>query len=134
MVERFEKAYPAAVQCFLEDFEACIAHLKYPLGHRRTIRTTNLLERLFEEDRRRTKVLPHAFGERPLLKLMYAATIRASSRWRGIKVTAFDRAQLEAIRKEQDEAFAERHRQQTTTKKRTINRSPHQRISSKTGT
>ena len=126
VIERYEKALPSAVRCFLEDFEACIVHLKYPLGHRRSIRTTNLLERLFEEDRRRTKVLPHAFGERPMMKLMYAAVIRASSRWRGIKITAFDRAQLEAVRKERDEAFAERHRP--------INRSPRSRVSSKTVT
>ena len=36
------------------------------------IRSTNLLERLFEENRRRTKVLAHAFGERPMLRLMFA--------------------------------------------------------------
>ncbi len=101
-------------------------HLKYPLAHRRSIRTTNLLERLFEEDRRRTKVVPHAFGERPMMKLMYAAVIRASSRWRGIRMTAFDRARLEALHKERDQAFAERHRP--------INRSARSRVSSKTGT
>ena len=33
----------------------------------------NLLERLFLEERRRTKIIAHAFGERPVLKLMYAA-------------------------------------------------------------
>jgi transposase-like protein len=44
---------------------------------------TNLLERLFGEERRRTKVIPHVFGERAVLKLMYAALIRAAERWRG---------------------------------------------------
>jgi hypothetical protein len=39
----------------------------------------NLLERLFGEERRRTKVIPHAFGERAVLKLMYAALIPAPS-------------------------------------------------------
>ena len=53
---------PSAVACLDDDFEACIAHLKFPLGHRRAIRTTNLLERLFGEERRRTKVIPHAAG------------------------------------------------------------------------
>ena len=56
------------------------------LRHRRVIRTTNLLERLFLEERRRTKIIPHVFGERPVLKLMYAAVIRAADRWRGIIV------------------------------------------------
>src|SRR5204863_533283 len=64
---------PSAVACLDDDFEACIAHLRFPLGHRRVIRTTNLLERLFGEARRRTKVIPHAFGERAVLKLVYAA-------------------------------------------------------------
>ncbi len=69
------------MQCFRDDFDACIAHLRFPLRHRRVIRTTNLLERLFLGERRRTKIIPHAFGERPVLKLMYAAVIRAADRW-----------------------------------------------------
>jgi putative transposase len=45
---------PSSVACLDDDFEACIAHLTFPLAHRRAIRTTNLLERLFGEERRRT--------------------------------------------------------------------------------
>src|SRR5438477_13152223 len=85
---------PSAVACLDDDFEACIAHLRFPLGHRRVIRTTNLLERLFGEARRRTKVIPHAFGERAVLKLVYAALIRAAERWRGIRITEFEQRQL----------------------------------------
>jgi putative transposase len=85
-----------------DDFEACIARLKFPLGDRRAIRTTNLLERLFGKERRRTKVIPHAFGERAVLKLMYAALIRAAECWRGIKVSEFEQRQLQAIRDEID--------------------------------
>lgn len=68
--------------CFEADFEACIAHLKLPVAHRRVTRTTNSLERLFGEERRRTKVIPHAFGERAVMKLMFAALMRASQTWR----------------------------------------------------
>lgn len=99
---------PSAVACFEDDFEACIAHLKFPLAHRRAIRTTNLLERLFGEERRRTKVIPHAFGERAVLKLMFAALIRAAERWHGIRMTEFELRQLRAIREELDRAHAER--------------------------
>lgn len=99
---------PSAVACLDDDFEACIAHLRFPLGHRRAVRTTNLLERLFGEERRRTKVIPHAFGERAVLKLMYAALIRAAERWRGIRVTEFEQRQLKAIRAELDRDHAER--------------------------
>ena len=41
-------------------FDACIAHQKLPLAHRKVTRTTNLLEWLFGEERRRTKTIPHA--------------------------------------------------------------------------
>ena len=34
--------------------------------------------RLFGEERRRAKVIPHAFGERTVMKLMFAAIIRAT--------------------------------------------------------
>src|SRR5438874_7010328 len=72
------------------------------------IPVTNLLERLFGEERRRTKVIPHAFGERAVLKLIYAALIRAAERWRGLRMSEFELRQLTAIRNELDRAHAER--------------------------
>jgi len=114
-VKRYRKSCPTAVNCFLEDFEACIAHLVFPVTHRKAIRSTNLLERLLEEDRRRTKVLPHAFGEKGLLKLMFASTIRASQKWRKLTITNFERAQLEHLREELNENFKRRHQPTVTT-------------------
>jgi transposase-like protein len=99
-VQTYGRELPAVVQCFSDDFDTCIAHLRFPLRHRRVIRTTNLLERLFLEERRRTKMIPNAFGERPVLKLMYAAVIRAAERWRGIAVGEFEQRQLRAIQME----------------------------------
>lgn len=107
-VQAYGRELPAVVQCFQDDFEACIAHLRFPLRHRKVIRTTNLLERLFLEERRRTKIIPHAFGERPVLKLIYAAVIRAADRWRGITVGEFEQRQLRAIREELNRAHAQR--------------------------
>lgn len=111
--ESFRKVWsrelPTAVACFDDDFEACIAHLQLPIAHRRVTRTTNLLERLFVEERRRTKVIPHAFGERAVMKLMYAALIRASATWRGVTITEFECRQLEALRDELNANFEQRH-------------------------
>ncbi|MGB6428247.1 MAG: IS256 family transposase [Methyloceanibacter sp.] len=96
----FEADYPTAVTCFLDDFEACIAHLRVPVTHRRATRTTNLLERLFVEERRRLKIIPNAWGEKPVLKLMFAAMTRAAERWRAIKITDFERHQMKALRED----------------------------------
>ena len=46
---------------------------------RRASRTTNLLERMFGEERRRTKVIALAFGEKAVMKLMYAALMRGAT-------------------------------------------------------
>ena len=37
---------PSALACFDDDFEACVAHLRLPVTHRRGAPTTNLLERV----------------------------------------------------------------------------------------
>jgi hypothetical protein len=43
--EDFAQVYgrelPTVVQCFTDDFDACIAHLRFPLRHRKVIRTTD---------------------------------------------------------------------------------------------
>jgi hypothetical protein len=56
-----------AVKCFGDDFETCIAHLCLPVTRRRSTRTTNLIERLFGEERPRLKIVPNASGEKPVL-------------------------------------------------------------------
>ena len=96
---------PSALACFEDDFEACVAHLRLPVTHRRVTRTTNLLERLFGEERRRLKIIPNGFGEKPVLKLMFGALIRAAERWRGLRLTEFELRQLAMLRKELDEEY-----------------------------
>jgi transposase-like protein len=85
------------------------------------------LERLFGEERRRTKVIPHAFGERAVLKLMYAALIRASQTWKRIMISEFELKQTEELRNELEREFKDR----TTID---IQTASHQRIYSKNRT
>jgi hypothetical protein len=47
-------------------------------------------------------MIPHAFGERTVLKLMYATLIHAAERWRGIRTTEFEQRQRRAIRDKLD--------------------------------
>jgi putative transposase len=54
---------------------------------------------LFVEERRRLKIIPNGFGEKPILKLMFGALIRAAERWRGLRFTEFElRAGAEMVR------------------------------------
>jgi putative transposase len=95
----YAESLPAAVKCFADDFEACIGHLRLPVTHRRSTRTTNLIERLFGEERRRMKIVPNAFGEKPVLKLMFGALAES---WRGLRFTKFELRQLDVVRKDLD--------------------------------
>jgi transposase-like protein len=105
IVADYQASLPSAVACFMDDFEACIAHLRLPIAHRRATRTTNLIERLFLEERRRLKIIANTFGEKAVLKLMFAAMTRAAERWRAVKVTDFERRQMAALRKDLDAEY-----------------------------
>ena len=105
VVADYQTELPSASACFEDDFEACIAHLRMPITHRRAIRTTNLLERLFVEERRRLKIIPNAFGEKAVLKLMFGTMIRAAERWRAIRVSELERRQMRAAREELDREY-----------------------------
>ena len=95
---------PSAVS-YEDDFEACIAHLRLPVTHRRTTRTTNLLERLFVEERRRLKIIPNGFGEKPIIKLMFGELIRAAERGRGLRFTECELRHIAAVHKELDAEY-----------------------------
>jgi len=88
------------MQCFAEDLEASLAHLRVPPAHRKFVRTTNLIERSFVEERRRTKVIPRFFEERGCLKLAYAALQRAANRWQKVTITELEQRQLELLGRE----------------------------------
>jgi putative transposase len=88
LIARFRSRYPSAMECLEKDLDECLTYLLFPKEHQKRLRTTNLLERTFEESRRRTKVIPRFPGERSCLTLMYATLITASRTWRGILMTA----------------------------------------------
>ncbi len=87
LIARFRSRYPSALECLEKDLEECLTYLLFPKEHQKRLRTTNLLERTFEESRRRTKVVPRFPTERACLTLVYATLITAAQRWRGIPMT-----------------------------------------------
>ena len=100
VMELYEREYPAAMKSFADDLEASLAHLRVPAEHRKFVRTTNLIERAFEEQRRRTKVIPRFFNERSCLKLAFAALERAARAWQRIHISESEHRQLAELRRE----------------------------------
>ena len=102
--ERFTNTYagvyPAAVACFRDDLDALLAIHRVPVRHRIRVRTTNLCERSFVEERRRTKVIPRLMDEKAAMKLVFATLIRAADRWCRLSISDLERHQLKLLRAE----------------------------------
>jgi putative transposase len=100
VIETFADRFPSAMACLSDDLEASLAHLKLPVRHRINVRTTNLLERSFEEERRRTKVIPRLLDEKSAMKLVFATLIRCSDRWNRVSISDLERQQLRLLRRQ----------------------------------
>ncbi len=100
LIADYRDRYPRAMECLEKSLEECLTCLKLPESHRRRVRTTNSLERLIEEGRRRTKVMGVMAGERSGLSLVHAVLVDSSKGWRGIRMTAGDLETLNALRAE----------------------------------
>lgn len=98
LIEHHRRRYPQAMECLAKSLPECIVCLKLPHCHRIRVRTTNSLERLIEEGRRRTKVMGPMAGETAGLSLIYSVLIDASKRWKGIDMSPYIRRKLEALR------------------------------------
>ena len=75
-IGRYARQFPSAVRSFTDDLPASLAHLRLPAAHRKFVRTTNLIERSFEEERRRTKTIPRIFDKHSSLKLAFGTDSR----------------------------------------------------------
>lgn len=71
---------------------------RVPVRHRIRVRTTNLAERSFVEERRRTKVIPRLMDERAAMKLVFATMIRAADCWTRVSISDTERHQLKLLR------------------------------------
>jgi putative transposase len=99
-ITTYEPRYPSAVACLLDDLEACLVFLRCPALHHKRIRTTNLIERAFAEQRRRTKTIPRFWDERSCLKLVFATLWQTSERWQRVRMTDLELAMLRRLRRE----------------------------------
>lgn len=97
-IRRYSDKYPSAVKCFNDDLGACLTHLDFPEGHRKYIRTTNLIERSFVEEKRRTKIIPEHAHEKGAIGLVYSVLIRSALKWRRVKMTELELTQLKHLK------------------------------------
>src|SRR6266567_5968255 len=76
-IEKYQKVYPTAIECLQRDLEACLTFYTYPKEHWKTIRTNNVIERLFGEVKRRSHKMAAAFRNEGSCLLLFYAVIRS---------------------------------------------------------
>jgi putative transposase len=76
-VEKYQKVYPSAIECLQRDLEACLTFYSFPKDHWKTIRTNNVMERLFGEVKRRSHKMAAAFRNEESCLLLFYAVIRS---------------------------------------------------------
>jgi transposase-like protein len=82
IASRISRSRPLSVARLLEEgIEDCLACLAFPLAHRARIRTTNGLERLHEEIKRRTRVVRIFPNSEACIRLVTALCIEQSEEW-----------------------------------------------------
>jgi len=74
---KYATAYPSAVECLKRDQEACLAFYAFPQMHWKTIRTNNVIERLFNEVKRRSHKMAAAFRNENSCLLLFFAVVRS---------------------------------------------------------
>ncbi len=96
----YQREFPEAWRCLLDDGEASLNHLEVPKRHQPYVRTSNLAERAFVEERRRTKVIPHLHDERSLGQLVFAVLIRVSHKRNKKSFSALEQQQIRHLRRQ----------------------------------
>lgn len=84
---KYEGIYPSAIQSMHNDWEACLTFYDFPQEHWKYIRTTNIIERLFGEVKKRSHKMAAAFRNENSCLLMFYAVIR-SLKFRHIPIPA----------------------------------------------
>jgi putative transposase len=78
-VERYRDRFKRAVEVFAQGLGEALTYLDFPSGHQRHIKSTNVLERLIREVKRRTRVVGVFPGEGSLVNLATVVMLRATA-------------------------------------------------------
>jgi putative transposase len=94
-VELYGKRFPKAVSVFEAGIEDALSYLNYPGSHHARLRTTNMLERLFREIKRRTRVVGVFPNETSASTLATEIALRSSEEWALRRYLTMDALEIE---------------------------------------
>ncbi len=93
--EQWGNVYPEATATLGRDVADCLTFFRLPPRHWKRLRTSNSLERLFREVRRRTRVIGRLPHERAALSLVWSIMDPTAQRWHGLIMDTYHRDKLQ---------------------------------------
>jgi len=86
---RWWRAAPGAVRCVEEDLEELLAFYDVPTAHWKRVRSTNVIERLFVEVRRRIRTMCAFTTRGSCERILYSVFARMNNHWDSHPLNAF---------------------------------------------
>jgi len=80
--KKWESDFPSATKCLAQSLKSCLTFYNYPEEEWISIRTTNLIERLNKEFKRRTKPMEIVAGEASCYRLLAFVAVKMELAWR----------------------------------------------------
>ncbi|TAN44843.1 MAG: IS256 family transposase [Nitrospirae bacterium] len=84
--KKWEKALPSAVKSLSQSINACLTFFKFPEEEWISLRTTNIIERLNKEFKRRTKPMEIVAGENACYRLLAFISLKMELSWRANRI------------------------------------------------
>jgi len=84
--EKWEKEVPSAVKSLSNSLDACLTFFSFPEEEWISLRTTNIIERLNKEFKRRTKPMEIVAGENACYLLLAFISLKMEMNWRTTKI------------------------------------------------
>jgi transposase-like protein len=81
LVDTLEKVKPSIAQWIDEEIESCFSVYNLPLSHRRRMKSTNMIERLNQELKRRSRVIRIFPNEASCLRVLGTLCMEQSEEW-----------------------------------------------------
>jgi putative transposase len=83
---KWEKDIPSAVKCLSNSLDRCLTFFSFPEEEWISLRTTNVIERLNKEFKRRTKPMEIVAGENACYLLLAFISLKMEMNWRTTKI------------------------------------------------
>ena len=80
--QKWQNVIPSAVECLKRNIDSCLTFFNFPADEWISLRTTNIIERLNKEFRRRTRPMEILAGEQACYRILAFICIKMELHWR----------------------------------------------------